>query len=205
MYSIIFKPLLDKTVSIIFIILLSPIFLILTVSLFILNNGEPFFFQLRPGKNGKIFKIIKFKSMNDKRDDLGKLLPDNLRLTPFGKFVRKTSLDEIPQILNVIKGDMSIIGPRPLLPEYMPYYTAKERSRHKVKPGITGWAQINGRNNLDWDERLKHDIFYVDNLSFVLDFKILILTIYKVLKSDNVVVDSSSVLKDLNDERSNNL
>jgi lipopolysaccharide/colanic/teichoic acid biosynthesis glycosyltransferase len=154
--------------------------------LFIANNGKPFFFQLRTGKNGKIFKIVKFKTMNDKKDKEGNLLSDAERLTRVGSFVRKTSLDEIPQLLNVIIGDMSLIGPRPLLPSYLEIYSDFENRRHEVKPGITGWAQVNGRNTISWDQKFEYDVWYVNHLSFILDLKILFMTIKKVLIREGI-------------------
>ncbi|WOC51494.1 hypothetical protein BPO_0847 [Bergeyella porcorum] len=157
-----------------------------TIGLYIANGGKPFFFQLRPGKDGKIFKIIKFKTMNDKKDSDGNLLPDADRLTKIGSFVRKTSLDEIPQLLNVIKGDMSLIGARPLLPSYLELYNDFQRRRNEVKPGITGWAQVNGRNSISWEKKFEYDVWYVDNISFLLDCKILLLTILKVFKSEGI-------------------
>ncbi|WP_430813438.1 sugar transferase [Carboxylicivirga sp. RSCT41] len=194
MYKFFFKRLFDIIFSIVAFILLSPVFIIVTIFLTIANNGKPFFFQKRPGKNERIFKIIKFKTMNDRRGDDGALLPDSERLTKVGHFVRKTSLDEIPQLLNVIIGDMSLIGPRPLLPEYLPYYTEEEKLRHSVRPGVTGWAQVNGRNNLSWDDKLNLDVYYVHNLSFALDFKIIPKTIFNVLSRKDINVVPS--LKD---------
>ncbi|MFD1162243.1 sugar transferase [Hwangdonia seohaensis] len=190
-YKTTFKPILDFLVSIILITLLSPIIIITTILLWFANSGKPFFLQKRPGKNEKIFNIIKFKTMTDKTDSAGKLLPDSDRLTSIGMFVRKASIDEIPQLFNVIKGDMSIIGPRPLLPQYLPYYTKEERQRHHVKPGITGLAQVNGRNYLDWVPRLKLDVEYVNTVSFKVDFNILMKTIYKVLASKDVAIDAT--------------
>jgi undecaprenyl phosphate N,N'-diacetylbacillosamine 1-phosphate transferase len=167
-------------------ILILPVFLILFLLLFVTNNNKPFYFQARPGKNEKIFYVIKFKTMIDKYDSNGHLLPDEKRLTKIGALVRKSSLDEIPQLINVIKGDMSLIGPRPLLVDYLPLYSLEQRKRHIVKPGITGWAQVNGRNSITWVEKFKLDVYYVENISFLLDFKILLLTIKKVLKSEHV-------------------
>ena len=167
-------------------LLLSPIFLIVTLGLLIANNGKPFFFQLRPGKNGKIFKIVKFKTMNDKKDLEGNLLPDAARLTKIGSFVRKTSLDELPQLLNVLKGDMSLIGPRPLRTFYLPLYNDYQKCRHNVCPGITGWAQVNGRNGISWTKKFEYDIWYVENISFLLDLKIVLLTIKKVFKREGI-------------------
>lgn len=150
------------------------------------NNGKPFFFQNRPGEHGRIFKIVKFKTMTDEKDSDGKLLPDSKRLTAVGKFVRKTSIDEIPQLWNVLKGEMSIIGPRPLLPEYLGIYNSRQSKRHLVKPGITGWAQVNGRNAISWNQKFEYDVWYVEHISFKLDLKILLKTIKKVLVSEGI-------------------
>lgn len=180
------KPVIDLVGALILLIFSLPIFLILTFFLIIANNGKPFFTQKRPGKNGKIFKITKFKTMNDKVNSKGVLLSDAERLTKVGSFVRKTSLDEIPQLLNVLKGDMSLIGPRPLLPEYLPLYNDFQKQRHDVKPGITGWAQVNGRNAISWEDKFKFDVYYVRNVSFFLDVKILFLTVGKVFKSEGI-------------------
>ena len=185
MYRII-KPFLDFVLSLIGLILLSPFLIIITILLFISNSGSPFFFQSRPGKNGKVFKIVKFKTMNDKRDADGKLLPDAQRITAIGKFIRKTSLDEIPQLINVVKGDMSLVGPRPLLVTYLHLYNDFQNRRHEVKPGITGWAQVNGRNAISWDKKFEYDVWYVDNMSFFLDMKILLKTVEKVFKRDGI-------------------
>jgi lipopolysaccharide/colanic/teichoic acid biosynthesis glycosyltransferase len=186
MYKNYFKRLFDFTAAFIGILLLSPLFIIVSIGLYFANQGKPFFFQLRPGLNGKIFKIIKFKTMNDKKDAAGNLLSDAERLTKMGSFVRKTSLDEIPQLLNVLKGNMSLIGPRPLLPEYLPLYNAVQSRRHELKPGITGWAQVNGRNAIGWPQKFEYDVWYVDNLSFLLDLKIILLTIKKVLVQKDI-------------------
>lgn len=186
MYKRFIKPILDFFIASFVLILLSPFFIIITVFLTAVNNGSPFFFQLRPGKHEKIFKIVKFKTMTDKKDAQGKLLPDQFRLTKIGKFVRATSLDEIPQLINVVKGDMSIVGPRPLLPEYLPLYDEFQKKRHLVKTGITGWAQVNGRNLLSWQEKFKLDVYYVENQNFFLDFKILLFTVKKVLISEGI-------------------
>jgi len=166
--------------------MLSPFFIFITVFLFIANEGKPFFFQRRPGLNNRIFKVIKFKTMNDKKDKDGNLLSDAERLTAIGTFVRNTSLDEIPQLINVIKGDMSLVGPRPLLEEYLPLYDKVQLRRHEVRPGITGWAQVNGRNAISWQEKFELDVWYVDHISFTLDFTIIFLTILKVFKSEGV-------------------
>jgi len=160
--------------------------MVITIILFFKNNGHPFFFQNRPGKNEKVFKLVKFKTMNDLKDQEGKLLPDSKRITPIGKFIRKTSLDEIPQLINVIKGDMSLIGPRPLSVKYLPLYNSEQRKRHLVKPGITGWAQVNGRNTISWTKKFEYDCWYVENLNLMLDIKILYLTIIKALKQEGV-------------------
>ncbi|WP_394907277.1 sugar transferase [uncultured Mesonia sp.] len=193
MYKNAIKPLLDFLAALVGLLILSPIFIVVTLALALANNGKPFFVQKRPGKNERIFSIIKFKTMNDKRDAGGKLLPDAERLTRIGKFVRKTSLDEIPQLLNVLKGDMSLVGPRPLLPEYLEIYSPKQKLRHDVKPGITGLAQVKGRNLLKFSERLKNDVIYVNNLSFVLDLKILIWTIKTIFFKSNDIVLGQTV------------
>lgn len=186
MYKKYLKSIFDFSIALIAFFLLLPIFVIVLVRLNIVNQGKPFFFQLRPGKNGQLFKIIKFKTMNDRRDSNGNLLPDEQRITKIGKFVRKTSLDELPQLINVLKGDMSLIGPRPLLPEYLPLYDKMQIRRHEVKPGITGWAQVNGRNAISWQQKFEYDIWYVKNLSFYLDIKILFLTVNKVFKREGI-------------------
>lgn len=195
MYRLIIKRILDFLFSLIGLILLFPIFLIVTFFLIIANNGKPFFFQNRPGKKGKIFKIVKFKTMNDKKDSNGNLLPDSERLTKVGSFVRKTSLDEIPQLFNVLIGDMSLIGPRPLLTNYLHLYNYFQNRRHEVKPGITGWAQVNGRNAISWDKKFELDVWYVDHISFFLDIKILYKTILKVLKSDGINAENSATIE----------
>lgn len=186
MYKDGFKIILDFLTALIALVCLSPIFLIITVFLFLSNNGKPFFRQQRPGRNERIFTIVKFKTMNDRKDKNGKLLPDGDRLTAIGKFVRATSLDELPQLLNVVKGEMSLVGPRPLLPEYLSLYNDFQKQRHIVRPGITGWAQVNGRNAISWDDKFKLDVYYVENISFILDIKILFKTIRKVLKSEGI-------------------
>lgn len=186
MYKIFFKPLLDFVLSFLGLIISSPIFLIVFIALLLANKGKVFFLQKRPGKNEEIFKIIKFRTMNDKRDAHGNLLPDEERLTSIGKLVRKTSLDEIPQLINVLLGNMSLIGPRPLLPEYLPLYNDFQKKRHLIKPGITGWAQINGRNAVDWEKKFMFDVWYVENMSFLLDLQIMFLTLKKVLKLEGV-------------------
>jgi lipopolysaccharide/colanic/teichoic acid biosynthesis glycosyltransferase len=195
MYKFIFKSLIDFFVALIGLIVLSPIFLFVTISLFVANNGKPFFFQKRPGKKERIFKVIKFKTMNDKKDKQGKLLPDHLRLTKTGSFIRKTSLDEIPQLLNVLKGDMSLIGPRPLLPEYLPLYNQEQKRRHEVKPGITGWAQVNGRNAISWQKKFEYDVYYINHLSFLLDLKIIFLTMKKVFVSEGITQEGQATME----------
>ena len=191
MYKIHIKSITDFCISLLLLIVASPILILITLLLFFSNKGKPFFFQLRPGKNDKIFKIIKFKTMNDKKESEGNLLSDAKRLTKVGAFVRKTSLDEIPQLINVIKGDMSLIGPRPLLPEYLPLYNDFQKRRHEVKPGITGWAQVNGRNSISWQQKFEYDIWYVENISFLLDCKIVFLTIKKVFKREGISAENS--------------
>ena len=186
MYKIFFKPLLDFVLSFLGLIISSPIFLIVFIALLLANKGKVFFLQKRPGKNEEIFKIIKFRTMNDKKDAHGNLLPDEERLTTIGKLVRKTSLDEIPQLINVLLGNMSLIGPRPLLPEYLPLYNDFQKKRHLIKPGITGWAQINGRNAVEWEKKFKFDVWYVEKVSFLLDLQIMFLTLKKVLKLEGV-------------------
>ncbi len=188
-YKLLIKRIFDIVISVFALLCLSPIILILWIWLTIANKGAgAFFYQKRPGKNEKIFKIYKFKSMSDHKDENGVLLPDAERITMIGKFIRKTSMDELPQLWNVLKGEMSLIGPRPLLPEYLPYYTQKEKLRHSIRPGITGWAQINGRNNLNWEDRLELDVYYASNLSFKLDVKIFFQTFINILKKKDVIV-----------------
>jgi undecaprenyl phosphate N,N'-diacetylbacillosamine 1-phosphate transferase len=191
MYRLVIKSIIDFCLSLVVLIVLFPVLFVVTILLFIANDGKPFFFQFRPGKNEQLFKIIKFKTMNDKKDSNGNLLPDANRLTKIGAFVRKTSLDEIPQLLNVLKGDMSLIGPRPLLPEYLPLYNETQKSRHQVKPGITGWAQVNGRNAIRWQQKFEYDVWYVENVSFLLDCKIVSLTIKKVFKREGITSENS--------------
>ncbi len=186
MYKKYIKRIFDLLVSLILFILLLPLFLVITVILFIVMKGQPFFFQIRPGKDARLFELIKFKTMNEARNEKGELLPDVERLTMMGSFLRKTSLDEIPQLLNVIKGDMSLIGPRPLLPEYLPIYSTLQARRHDVMPGITGWAQVNGRNNISWNQKFAYDVWYVNNISFLLDMRIIFLTIRKVITSEGI-------------------
>ncbi|MCF8323170.1 MAG: sugar transferase [Flavobacterium sp.] len=198
MYKNYFKTVLDFFTALVGIIVLSPLFFVIILFLFFANNGSPFFFQNRPGKNGVVFKIVKFKTMNDKKDKEGNLCSDEIRLTKIGSFVRKTSLDELPQLINVLKGDMSLIGPRPLLTQYLHLYSEYQNRRHEVKPGITGWAQVNGRNAISWGEKFDYDIFYVDNLSFVLDVKILFLTVKKVVLKEGINADNATTIEPFN-------
>ena len=180
-------------------ILLSPVFLAPIVLLFFANKGAGvFFLQDRPGKNGKIFKIIKFKTMTDEKDSSGKLLPDAKRLTKVGKFVRSTSIDELPQLFNVLKGDMSIIGPRPLLPQYLPLYTSEQARRHEVRPGITGWAQVNGRNSISWTKKFELDVWYVDHCNFLTDIKVILLSVKKVLFREDINSATSVTMEAFN-------
>jgi len=185
-YRIFFKRLFDLLVSLFTIVFSLPFLILIIAFLIFINHVSPFYLQQRTGKGGKSFVVIKFKTMEDKRDSSGRLLPDSKRLTKIGKLLRAFSLDELPQLFNVLKGDMSLVGPRPLLPEYLPLYNERQARRHEVRPGITGWAQINGRNNLSWEERFEMDVWYVDNISFKLDMKILFLTIVKVLKREGI-------------------
>ncbi len=191
MYKIFFKRFLDFWISLIALICISPLLLVVTIWLHFANKGAgAFFTQERPGKGERIFKVIKFKTMTDERDENGKLLPDEQRITRVGKFVRSTSIDELPQLINVLKGDMSFIGPRPLLVKYLPFYTKEERIRHTVRPGISGWAQVNGRNTIGWDKKLAYDVEYVKNLSLIMDLKVLFKTIHNVLARTDVVLQA---------------
>ena len=196
MYRNFFKRSIDFTLSLIGFIMLSPVFGVLWLLLSIANKGAgAFFTQERPGKDEKIFRVIKFKTMTDERDAEGNLLPDAQRLTKIGKFIRSTSLDEIPQLLNVIRGDMSLIGPRPLLVQYLPLYSERQKRRHEVRPGITGWAQVNGRNAISWQQKFEYDVWYVENMSFILDIKILLKTIYNVFKREGINSDTSATME----------
>lgn len=186
MYKNFFKRIIDFFFSLSIFIIISPIFIILIIVLMIVNRGSAFFFQERPGLNAKIFKVIKFKTMTDERDSFGDLLPNEMRITKVGAFIRKTSLDELPQLINVLKGDMSLIGPRPLMVRYLDLYSKTQARRHDVRPGITGWAQINGRNNITWTKKFELDVWYVDNVSFLLDIRIILLTINKVLMRKDI-------------------
>jgi len=191
MYKRYFKRIIDFFISIIGLLVLSPLLLVISIFLFFANSGNPFFFQNRPGKDGVVFKIVKFKTMNDKKDKDGNLCSDEIRLTKIGSFIRKTSIDELPQLINVAKGDMSLIGPRPLLTHYLQLYSDYQNRRHEVKPGITGWAQVNGRNAISWNEKFDFDVWYVENCSFILDFRIVILTIKKVFMSEGISASGS--------------
>ena len=202
MYKNCFKRVIDFFIVLTALLIIWPFLLIIYIWLTIANKGAgALFYQERPGKNEKIFKVMKFKSMSDERGADGNLLPDAQRLTKVGAFVRKTSIDELPQLINVLKGDMALIGPRPLLPEYLPYYTEREQLRHTVRPGITGWAQVNGRNNVTWDQKLELDAYYVEHLSLVMDIKVLFTTIKNVLGGKDVVVVPSTKAGKLNVER----
>lgn len=198
MYRHFFKRIIDFTGAFFGLLVLSPVLVTVMVFLYFANDGKPFFFQLRPGKNGKIFKIVKFKTMNDKKDADGNLLSDELRLTKIGAFVRKTSLDEIPQLVNVVKGDMSLIGPRPLLTGYLHLYNDFQNRRHEVRPGITGWAQVNGRNAISWDKKFAYDVWYVDHIGFLLDCKIILKTFQKVIKSEGINPDNAQMTEPFN-------
>lgn len=198
MYKNVIKPFFDFTSSFVGLLVFMPLFLAIYILLKFANKGDAFFFQDRPGKNGKIFKIIKFKTMSDARDSNGELLSDAERLTKIGSFVRKSSLDEIPQLINVLKGEMSLIGPRPLLTNYLHLYDDFQNRRHEVKPGITGWAQINGRNAISWDQKFAYDVWYVDHCSFMVDVKILFKTILKVVKKEGINAANAATTEPFN-------
>lgn len=196
MYKYFFKRFFDFWIALIALLCLSPLLVIMIIWLYYANKGAGIFFlQERPGKDGKIFKVIKFKSMTDKRDENGKLLPDEQRLTKVGKFVRSTSIDELPQLINVLKGDMALIGPRPLLPQYLSLYSPEQARRHEVRPGITGWAQCHGRNAISWTERFKLDVWYVDNVSLWIDIKVVIITIKKVIFRADISSSTSATME----------
>ena len=186
MYRKYFKRILDFLLALCALIILSPVILILTILGSIAMKGNPFYTQPRPGRNEKIFRMLKFRTMSNAKGKNGKLLPDNVRLNKYGRFLRSTSLDELPELINILKGDMSIVGPRPLMSRYLPYYTEEERRRHSVRPGLTGYAQVHGRNTLTWDERFQYDLQYVDHLTFIMDIKIIIDTIKTVLKREGI-------------------
>lgn len=193
MYAKCFKRVIDFILSLCALVVLSPLLIVLTIIGAICMKGNPFFVQKRPGKNEQIISLLKFRTMTNEKDKEGKLLPDDVRLVPYGKFLRSTSLDELPSLINIFIGDLSIIGPRPLLIEYLPWYTETEKHRHDVRPGLTGWAQVNGRNTVDWDRRFQLDVEYVNNVSFVFDLKIFFLTIQKVLKRSDIAEDTRVV------------
>ena len=195
MYNKYLKPVFDFSASLVALLVFLPLFILITVALYFANSGKPFFFQQKPGKNGKIFKIVKIKTMTHAKNVNGNLLPDAERLTTIGTFVRKTSLDEIPQLINVLKGDMSLIGPRPLLTQYLHLYNEFQNRRHEVKPGITGWAQVNGRNAISWDKKFEYDVYYVAHVSFRLDLKILFLTLKKVIIREGINAEDSATME----------
>lgn len=206
MYKHFFKRFFDFWISLLALVCISPILLAVTIWLHFANKGAgAFFFQERPGKDGRIFKVIKYKTMTDERDAEGNLLPDSERLTKVGRFVRSTSIDELPQLVNVLKGDMSLIGPRPLLVQYLPCYTERESLRHTVRPGISGWAQVHGRNMVKWDDRLEYDAYYAENLSLSMDIKIIAMTIKNVLMRKDISVDTNLVETNLAEERKINI
>lgn len=199
MYKHFFKRMLDFSISLIALIIISPILLVVSIWLHFANKGDgAFFFQERPGKDGKIFKVIKFKTMTDERGADGELLPDAQRLTKVGRFVRSTSLDELPQLFNVLKGDMALIGPRPLLPKYLSLYSEEQMRRHEVRPGITGWAQINGRNDIAWTKKFEYDVYYVDHLTLMLDLRIFFMTILKVFKREGISAEGQATIEPFN-------
>ena len=196
MYERFIKRILDFILSLIALAVLLPLMLVLMVLGAIKMKGNPFFTQLRPGKDGKIFKLIKFRSMTCEKDKDGNLLPDDVRLTRYGEILRSTSLDELPELLNILKGDMSIVGPRPLLVQYLPLYNEEQRHRHDVRPGLTGWAQVNGRNSITWEDKFRYDVWYVRNISFWLDVKILFLTVKKVFCREGISAEDSATMED---------
>lgn len=196
MYRSFFKRVFDFILSLTAIIILSPVLLLLTVIGAFRMGGNPFFTQDRPGKDGKVFKLVKFKSMNNKRDERGELLPDEKRLTSYGHFIRNTSLDELPELINILKGDMAIVGPRPLLVRYLTRYNKTQARRHEVRPGLTGLAQVNGRNAISWEDKFRYDVEYVDNLSLLLDIKIILKTALKVIKRDGISSESSATMEE---------
>lgn len=199
MYKNFLKRLIDFTLSLLAVIFLSPLLLLLMIVGFIEMSGNPFFTQQRPGKNEKIFKLIKFRTMNNKKDKFGNLLPDEVRLTKYGKFLRSTSLDELPELFNILKGDMSIVGPRPLLVKYLPYYNAEEKHRHDAVPGLTGLAQVSGRNALSWEDKFALDLKYVSNITFCGDIQIILQTVGKVLKREGISSETCATMEDFTD------
>ena len=207
MYKFFLKRIFDFLLSLTAILLLSPLLLILIIAGMVKMGGNPFFTQERPGKNGKIFKLVKFKSMNNKRDENGELLPDEVRLTNYGRFIRNTSLDELPELINILKGDMAIVGPRPLLVRYLTRYNNTQARRHEVRPGLTGLAQVNGRNTISWEEKFRYDVEYVDKVSLLLDIKIILKTALKVVKRDGISSETSATMEEFmgNTKESNEL
>lgn len=207
MYKFFLKRIFDFLLSLTAILLLSPLLLLLIIAGMVKMGGNPFFTQERPGKNGKIFKLVKFKSMNNKRDENGELLPDEVRLTNYGRFIRNTSLDELPELINILKGDMAIVGPRPLLVRYLTRYNATQARRHEVRPGLTGLAQVNGRNAISWEEKFRYDVEYVDKVSLLLDIKIILKTALKVVKRDGISSETSATMEEFmgNTKESNEL
>ena len=196
MYKNFFKPLIDKLFSLVLIIIFLPIMILIGIAIYLWDKKPIIFTQERPGYKGKIFKIYKFRTMTNEKDENGKLLPDEKRLKGIGKFIRSTSLDELPQLFNVLKGDMSFVGPRPLLVKYLPLYNDRQKKRHDVKPGITGWAQVNGRNAISWEQKFEYDVWYVEHISFLLDMKILWMTFLKVIKRDGVSSDTHATMEE---------
>lgn len=195
MYKNSIKRIIDFLSSLPGLVIVSPVLVIVTILLAVANNGSTFFIQPRPGKNNRIFRLVKFKTMNDKRDENGKLLPDKERLTKVGKIMRSTSLDELPQLINVLKGDMSLVGPRPLLVKYLERYTPEQARRHEVRPGITGWAQVNGRNAISWEQKFEYDVWYVDHVSFMLDCKIIWKTLYHVIRRKGINASENTTME----------
>ncbi len=199
MYKHFFKRLIDFLIALVALICLSPLLLLVTLWLHFANKGAgAFFFQERPGKNGKIFKVVKYKTMTDERDAQGNLLPDGQRLTKVGRFVRSTSIDELPQLFNVLKGDMALIGPRPLLVKYLPLYSPEQARRHEVRPGISGWAQCHGRNTISWAEKFQYDVWYVDHVSFLTDLKVIYLTLRTVIKREGISHEGAATMDAFN-------
>lgn len=194
-YRRFFKRVLDFVIALIALIVFSPLFLVILILLLIANNGKAFFIQERPGKDERVFRILKFKSMNDKKGPDGSLLPDGERITRVGRFVRSSSLDELPQLINVLKGDLSLIGPRPLLTQYLPLYSPEQSRRHTIRPGITGWAQVNGRNSISWQKKFELDVWYVDHCSLLLDIRIVWLTVLKVVQRDGISSETSATME----------
>ena len=199
MYKHFFKRIIDFSISLLVLLLISPLLLMVTLWLHFANKGAgAFFFQERPGKDGKLFRVIKYKTMTDERDAQGQLLPDEQRLTPVGRFVRSTSIDELPQLINVLLGDMSLIGPRPLLPQYLPLYTPEQARRHEVRPGISGWAQCHGRNAISWTKKFEYDVWYVDHVSLLTDLRVIAYTIRAVLKRDGISKEGQATMEVFN-------